>query len=81
MLSANISPLNWVEASVSCAYSPYGTSLGWMLNFHPKGATIFFGSDYQFTKVTPQFIPISNFNTNISLAFNVTFGKKHSKLN
>lgn len=81
MLSANITPLNWVGASVSCAYSPFGTSLGWMVNFHPKGATIFFGSDYQFTRVTPQFIPISNFNTNVSLGFNVTFGKKHTKLN
>lgn len=77
MLSANISPLSWLSGSLSGAYSPFGTSLGWMLNFHPRGCTIFVGSDYQLTSVTPQFVPINNFNTNICFGFNVTFGKRH----
>lgn len=81
MLSANVRPLSWVGASVSYAYSPFGSSLGWMLNLHPRGVNFFIGTDYQFIKITPQFIPVSNFNTNISLGLSVTFGKKMAKLN
>ena len=28
------------------------------------------------TKVTPQYIPVGKLNTNVSVGFNVTFGKK-----
>ena len=34
-LSANVAPVRWFEASVNYAISSFGSSLGWVLNFHP----------------------------------------------
>ncbi len=72
----NVSPLEWFEASVNVGHTTYGTGLGWMLNFHPAGFSFFVGSDYMITKVTPQFIPVNNFNSHITLGVNVTFGER-----
>lgn len=76
MLAANVKPLKWFGASVNYSYSTYGSSLGWMLNFHPKGFNFFMGTDYMITNVTPQFVPTGNLNTNVCLGFNITFGKR-----
>lgn len=73
-LSANISPIRWLEASVNYAYGSFGSGFGWMLNFHPKGFNFFVGMDHLVTKVTPQYAPIGNANANISLGFNITWG-------
>ena len=54
--------------------STYGSSFGWMINFHPKGFNFFIGSDHQFFSVTPQFVPVGHATANINLGFNVTFG-------
>lgn len=72
----NIAPLKWLEASVNVGHTTFGTSLGWMVNVHPAGANFFIGSDYMITKVTPQFIPVNNFNSHITLGVNVTFGER-----
>lgn len=72
--SANIAPISWFDASINYACSTFGSSLGWVLNFHPKGFNFFIGTDHMITKVNPQFIPIGHANANISLGFNVTFG-------
>lgn len=72
----NISPLGWLEASTNVSFSTFGTSLGWMFNFHPAGFSFFVGSDYMVTKVNPQFIPINEMNTNITLGVNIPLGKK-----
>ncbi len=78
MLAANVRPLHWLDASVNYSYSTFGSSLGWILNLHPKGFTFFVGSDYMFTKVNPQFLPVNDLNTNICLGFNITFGQKRN---
>ena len=44
-LSANVSPLSWLEGGVNVAVSSFGTSAGWILNLHPKGFSIFLGMD------------------------------------
>ena len=73
---ANIAPHKWIEASVNFGTTSYGTSLGWMLNFHPAGLTFFVGSDYMVTKVTPMFIPVNDLNTHITLGMNLALGKR-----
>lgn len=74
--SANVAPVAWFDASVNYACSSFGSSLGWVLNFHPKGFNFFVGTDHMITKVNPQFIPINNANANVSFGFNITFGEK-----
>ena len=75
--SANVKPTNWFDATVSYGASTFGSSFGWMLNFHPKGFNFFVGSDHQFFKITPQFVPVGHLNTNIQLGINFTFGGKY----
>ena len=72
-LSANVSPLSWLEGGVNVAVSSFGTSAGWILNLHPKGFSIFLGMDCLVGKVNPQFIPVNNANASFSCGFNVTF--------
>lgn len=72
----NVAPLKWFEASVNCGVSTYGTSLGWMLNFHPAGLSMFVGSDFMITKVTPQFVPTNNLNANFTFGISIPFGSK-----
>lgn len=75
-LSANVSPVKWFDAGVNYGLSTFGSSFGWILNFHPCGFNFFVGMDHTLTKVTPQYIPVGNANTNVSLGFNITFGKR-----
>ena len=78
-LSANVAPVRWFEASVNYAISSFGSSLGWVLNFHPSGFNFFIGTDHMITKVTPQYVPVGNANANVSMGFNITWGKKKAK--
>ncbi len=72
----NVSPLSWLEASVNFGYSTYGANLGWMLNIHPAGFSIFVGSDHMITKVTPQFIPVDDFSSHLTFGINFPIGKR-----
>lgn len=72
-LSANVTPVDWVDAGVNVAMSSFGASFGWIVNFHPKGFNFFVGMDQLMGKVNPQFIPVDNMNMNLSLGMNVTF--------
>lgn len=71
---ATVKPVKWFDATLNYGASTYGSSMGWMLNFHPKGFNFFVGSDHQFFKVTPQFVPVGHASATINLGFNVTFG-------
>ena len=72
----NLSPVKWFELSVNYGYGTYGTTLGWVLNFHPVGINLFVGSDYMITRVTPQYIPIDNMNAHVTLGLNLALGKR-----
>lgn len=72
---ATVKPVKWFDATVNYGASTYGSSFGWMLNFHPRGFNFFIGSDHQFFSVTPQFVPVGHATANINMGFNVTFGK------
>lgn len=73
---ANIAPAKWFDASVNYAISSYGSSFGWIVNFHPAGFNLFLGSDSQIFKVSPQFIPVNRVNANICLGINFPIGKR-----
>lgn len=78
-VSANVAPLSWFEASVNYAVGSFGSSLGWVLNFHPGGFNFFIGTDHMITRVTPQYVPVGNANASVNLGFNITWGKKKQK--
>lgn len=78
-ISANITPVGFFDASINYALSTFGSSFGWIINIHPKGFNLFLGSDFQFFKVTPQYIPVGNINANVQLGINFTFGSKSKK--
>ena len=71
---ANVKPVKWFDATINYGASTYGSSFGWMLNFHPKGFNFFIGSDHQFFSITPQILPVGKATANINIGFNVTFG-------
>ena len=76
-LSANVAPVDWFEASVNYAISKFGSSLGWVLNFRPRGFNFFIGTDHMFTHITPQFVPVGKANMSVNMGFNITW--KHKK--
>lgn len=71
--SANVSPLSWFEAGVNYGITSYGSTMGWIVNFHPKVLSFFVGMDYIVGKVSKQYIPLNNMNMNLSMGLNVTF--------
>lgn len=78
-ISANLIPVSFFDLSVNYALSTFGSSLGWIINIHPKGFNLFVGSDFTFYKVTPQFVPVNNLNANVQFGINFTFGSKSKK--
>lgn len=74
-ISANIRPLNWVDGGINVAFTSFCTTMGWVLNFHPRGMNIFMGMDHMIGKTTTSMIPLdSNFSFNFGL--NVAWGGK-----
>lgn len=69
MLSANILPAKWFEASLSGAVSSTGVTAGLVLDFHAKHFNFFIGADRFMSKVTEDFIPVSSANSSVSLGF------------
>lgn len=74
--SANVTPVKCFGASINYCISSFGSSLGWMLNLNRRGFSMFVGSDHQFFKVTPQYIPVNDLNLNISFGVNFTLGSR-----
>lgn len=68
--SANVAPVDWFDASLNYAVSSFGSSLGWLINFHPNKFNFFIGSDHQFFKITPQFLPVGHANMSLSMGIN-----------
>lgn len=70
---ANVKPTKWFDATINYGAGTFGSSMGWMLNFHPRGFNFFIGSDHQFFKVTPQFVPVGHASAQFNIGFNVTY--------
>lgn len=75
-VSANYRPLDWLSASLSYSFihSDFKT-FGWALNFSPSWIHFFIGSDYMFTKVTPQYVPISASAMNAYIGISVPLAR------
>lgn len=71
-LSANWTPLSWIDGGVSFAVNSFTTSMGWILNIHPKGYNFFIGMDHILGKTSHEFIPLSS-NASVSLGMNITW--------
>ncbi len=78
-VSTNYSPIWWFDASLSYSFlnSSFNT-FGLALNFSPSWINFFVGTDYIFTKVSPEFIPISQNAANFYLGISVPIGNKHN---
>ena len=73
-LSATVSPLKWLEASVNVGFGTRGTSFGWVANIHPRGFNLFVGMDHTITSLSKQGIPLGN-NSGVTIGINIPFGK------
>ena len=71
-LSANYSPLKWLNGGINCAVSNFAVSMGWTLNIHPKGYNFFIGMDRLMGKVSKQGIPL-NSNVNVAMGMSITW--------
>lgn len=71
-LSANWTPLKWIDGGVSFAVNSFTASMGWVLNIHPKGYNFFIGMDHLLGKTSKEFIPLSS-NASVSLGMNFTW--------
>lgn len=71
-LSANYAPLGWLDGGVSFAVNSFTTSMGWVLNIHPKGYNFFVGMDHILGKQSKEGIPLSS-NASVVLGMNVTW--------
>lgn len=71
MLSANVRPLNWFEASLNTSVSSTGWCFGGMLSFHPKGFNFYIGTDRLLGKVSKEFIPLNSGNASVCFGFTI----------
>lgn len=71
-LSANWTPLSWIDGGVSIAANSYTTSMGWIVNFHPKGFNFFVGMNHLLGKQSKEGIPLSS-NASLSLGMNIAW--------
>ena len=74
--SINIAPLKKFSASCSYAVSDFGNSVGAAVNLHSAFLTLFAGVDsfLPATNLTPQYVPIDSWNTNLTVGLNFTVG-------
>ena len=71
-VSANWTPLKWIDGGVNMAFGSYRNSFGWVLNFHPKGYNFYVGMDHTLGKVSKEFIPL-NPNAAVSVGMSVAW--------
>lgn len=76
--SVNATPLKWLSLSLSTGYSTYGWEIGGMMSVYAKKFSVFLGTDNYYYKMTPQFMPVKEFNTHVSFGIHYLFGGKRS---
>lgn len=73
MATANFRPSRWFNAAVNGSWSNVRSSVGAVLNFHPKAVNFFIGGDYLLAKYSKQFIPIDAAKLNVGLGLSFNF--------
>ena len=71
-LSANWSPVKWLNGGVNVAVGSLSSSAGWVLNIHPKGFNFFVGMDHILGKLSKEGIPLSA-KASATVGMNVTW--------
>ena len=71
-LSANWEPLKWLDGGVNLAVNSFSTSMGWVLNIHPKGYNIFIGMDHLLGSLSKDGVPLGS-NVSVSMGMNVAW--------
>lgn len=74
--SVCMSPCGWFDVTGNLGLSTMGSSMGLLLNLHPKGFNFFFAVDRVKAEFNPQFIPLKDFGLSFSLGMNLAFGDK-----
>jgi hypothetical protein len=79
--SVNWALLRWFSLAANYAISDFGHSFGGALNLHPKGFSVFLGTDSfrPFTSFSPNMIPLNDLNTNLVFGVNFPFGKYNGR--
>lgn len=74
--SLNLRPASWfnLSGSYSCVHGKMET-FGFAVGFAPGLINLFISSDYVFMKVTPQYIPLNTFTSNIQLGVSIPLGR------
>ena len=71
-LSANWVPTKWLDGGVNFAVNSFTTSMGWVINIHPKAYNFFIGMDHILGKMSKEAIPLSS-NASIAVGMNITW--------
>ena len=74
--SLTLSPCRWFDLSGNVGFTSVGTSMGMLLNVHPRGINFFFAVDHLKADFNPQYVPLRDFGLNFSLGLNLAFGQK-----
>lgn len=69
MLSANVRPLSWIEATAQTAVTSTGMTFGGALSFKAKHFNFYIGADRFFGKTSKEFIPLNSLNANVNFGF------------
>lgn len=79
--SVNWALLRWFSLAANYAISDFGHSFGGAVNLHPKGFSVFLGTDSfrPFTSFSPNMIPLNDLNTNVVFGVNFPFGKYNGR--
>ncbi len=69
-LSFTLSPAKAFEISANVGVGTFGANVGWLVNFHPRGFSLFVGSDHCLGKIMKPAIPMrSSYNINMGIVF------------
>ncbi len=71
-LSANYTPLKWLDGGINLAVTSFCTTMGWVLNIHPKGFNFFMGMDHLIGKTGASMIPLDS-NVSVNMGMNITW--------
>lgn len=71
-VSANWTPLKWLDGGVSLAVNSFTASMGWVVNVHPKGFTFHVGMDHLLGKTSKECIPLSS-NASLNVGMSVAW--------
>lgn len=73
-MAVTVSPIKWLEVSGNVGLGTCGANLGWIINIHPRGFSLFLGSDHCLGKFTKQGIPMRS-SYDFAMGISFPFGK------